>query len=98
MSTLVLKSSKRRKLFPKQARDASLSAFEALLWIFYVVCNKRCFVVCFITLQIRHEMFRFLINRLLNGETLEEETMAVVKLREREGQRVDLGRSLKGHL
>ena len=77
MSTLVLKSSKRRKLFPKQARDASLSAFEALLWIFYVVCNKRCFVVCFITLQIRHEMFRFLINRLLNGETLDEETMAV---------------------
>ena len=32
------------------------------------------------------------------GPTQELENSNIVKLREREGQRVDLGRSLKGHL
>ena len=64
-------------------------------------CQGSAFIVGLLLMQVAQFLFPTPTFNLLNcfkGEWNFVDWSLVVKLREREGQRVDLGRSLKGHL
>ena len=83
------------------------SKYFALKWYLSCACREvgycqgSAFIVGLLLMQVAQFFISYSLFNLLNcfkGEWNFVDWSLVVKLREREGQRVDLGRSLKGHL